>query len=440
MTRWDSHRIARRLGLGVRLDQTLPPTPEAWLAQASRPETLIWAGAPSTESRFAALQAYQEERRKARMEDPAAQVMGLRQAVAEDFLARTRLACRTEAGFAEAWALFWCNWFTVSATKLQTAVLVASYETEAIRPNVFGDFTRLLMAASLHPAMLLYLDQAQSVGPNSRAGQRREAGLNENLAREILELHTLGSDGGYTQADVTEFARALTGHSLNRQTRAYNFVAALHEPGTRTVLTKRYPDTGGDQALEILRDLAAHPATARHVARGLATYFHSDTPPASLITRLENRFRQTGGDLKILAEALLTAPEMADPSARKIRSPYEHLVFAYRAAGREPTAVRQIAPMLNTLGQRPFTPPSPEGWPSDEASWATPSALMTRLIWAQQVAPALAPAPAQKPTEWADTILGADHIPATLRQALSRAQSRTEAFAVLLMSPEGLYR
>src|SRR6202034_3743447 len=177
-----------------------------------------------------------------------------------DFLARAKLAATTDADFRERWALFWCNHFTVSATKLQTATLVGPFEDEAIRPHVFGRFEDMLVASSSHPGMLLYLDQAQSVGPDtiaamflSRGG--KQAGLNENLAREIMELHTVGVDAGYTQADVTEFARAMTGWSLGglKESDAvagkFLFRPIAHESGVRTIMGKQYPQQGVQQAL-----------------------------------------------------------------------------------------------------------------------------------------------------------------------------------------------
>jgi uncharacterized protein (DUF1800 family) len=309
----------------------------------------------------------------------------------------------------------------------------------------------MLTASSRHPAMLLYLDQATSTGPNSPAGQRRKAGLNENLAREIMELHTVGVDGGYTQADVTEFARALTGWSVSRGREAaaagrpgvsdpgepgsFMFRPFTHEPGMRTVLHKTYANDGEGQGLAILRALAAHPATARHIARKLAAHFVSDDPPLALVSRLEGRFRSTGGRLDKLAETLVDSPEAWRPEAAKLKSPYEFVVSAWRAAGVAPDLdqPRRFAGAMTALDQRPFSPPSPKGWPDSAAEWAAPDQIVKRIAWAEQAANAMAGA--MDPEDVARQALGARLTPAAAA-AIARAETRREAFAVLLMSPE----
>ncbi|MCC7268167.1 MAG: DUF1800 family protein, partial [Caulobacteraceae bacterium] len=213
-----------------------------------------------------------------RMSDEAAAILQpirqLNQLSQADMQARMERALTTETGFAERLAWFWANHFTVAATKAATIPFPGPFEREAIRPHLTGSFEDLLVASTRHPGMLLYLDQARSIGPNSVAGRRREAGLNENLAREILELHTVGVHGGYGQPDVTEFAKALTGWTfasdrIPRRIRGdvgeFMFLTPAHEPGARRVLGKTYPEGGEDQARSILADLARHPATARHV-------------------------------------------------------------------------------------------------------------------------------------------------------------------------------
>ena len=369
----------------------------------------------------------------------------IRQIAIEEMAARGRLAAGTLAGFRERWALVWANHFTVSATKGQVAPVVGSFEREAIRPYVFGRFQDMLMASSRHPAMLLYLDQSASIGPGSQAGQRRKAGLNENLAREIMELHTVGVDGGYTQADVTEFARALTGWSVSRgnqggandpgQAGAFMFRSFTHEPGSRHVLGGVYPDEGEVQGRKILTDLAAHPATARHIARKLASHFVADTPPQALVARLENNFRATGGRLDQLALTLIDSPECWTPEAAKFKSPYEFIVSAWRASGVTPDLDRpqRFVGSMTALGQRPFSPPSPKGWPDTGVEWAAPDQIVKRMAWAETAADAMAAT--QDPNRAAVEALGARLSPEAAT-AIARAETRTEAFAVLLMSPE----
>lgn len=406
-------------------------------------------GGESAAERFSELRQAQVRlgaARKARNADSAAiakerqdALRRMREKTNADFLARAQLGAATQAAFRERWALFWANHFTVSATKQSTSAMVGPFEREAIRPHVFGGFETLLVASSTHPAMLTYLDQAPSIGPNSQVGARRrgKAGLNENLAREILELHTVGVDAGYKQTDVTEFARALTGFSVGRegedQTGQFVFRDGAHEPGARTIMGRRYGEAGQEQGLAVLKDLAADPRTARHVCGKIARHFVSDTPPSSLTERLERRWMQTGGDLAKVAQALIDSPEAWDPAPAKFKTPYEYTLSTWRLIGAEPSAIQRLAPILTGLGQKPFTPPSPKGWPDDARTWAAPDALIKRMLWAQGFAAAAADR--ADPNALAAEALGARLTPAVAK-AVSRAETRREAFALLVMSPE----
>lgn len=379
----------------------------------------------------------------------------IREDAGAEFLARMRLASQTDAGFRERWALFWFNHFTVSAVKLQTAVVVGPFEREAIRPHVFGRFEDLLLASTRHPAMLIYLDQAQSVGPNSRVaglgkagapGLKRFRGLNENLGREVMELHTLGVGSGYTQADVTEFARALTGWSIvgpnehsyaaaaGMQPGQFVFRPAFHEPGPRRILGKTYPEGGVEQAEAVLRDLARHPATAHHIAVKLGRHFVADDPPPALVARLARSFNASGGRLDVVAQALVDSPEAWAGEQRKFKTPYEFLVSGYRVVGAAPAELEHVAPILTGLGQKPFSPPSPKGWDEAAADWAAPDAIVKRMSWSEAFAQKAAPVAGQ-PLQLAQNALGARLSPA-VATAISRAESRPEALSILLMSPE----
>ena len=363
----------------------------------------------------------------------------VRDEVAAEMLARTRLAALTPAGFSERWTLFWANHFTVSAAKLKSAVLAGPFEREAIRPHVFGRFEDLLVAASTHPGMLLYLDQARSVGPDSPAGQRRDAGLNENLGREILELHTVGADGGYTQADVTEFARALTGYSVGAPADGpdaegrFLYRARFHEPGARTVLGRSHPDDGQGQARRVLADLAARPQTAARLSHKLAAHFVADDPPPALVARLQAAWLRRDGDLSAVAAALVDSPEAWSPTAAKFKTPNDFVVSAWRAAGTAPESAPEALQPLVLLGQRPFSAPQPNGWSDRAAAWATGAAVIKRLDWSRGFAEGHAPAAAS--ADLADAALG-DRASPALHATLARAESRPEAFAILLMSPE----
>ncbi|MES2724785.1 MAG: DUF1800 family protein [Pseudomonadota bacterium] len=410
----------------------------------------------TTQQRLAAFRDYQQDRKAMKADqgpdgpkpgrgDPVkmAQRM-LREDTGADFAARARLGAQTPEGFRERWALFWANHFTVSATKLITATVVGPYEQEAIRPHVFGTFAQLLGAAETHPAMLLYLDQAQSIGPGSPAAQYvkrggKTAGLNENLAREILELHTVGVGGGYSQADVTEFARALTGLSVGglredpSRAGAPVFRLMAHEPGARTVMGVRYPAGGREQAEAILADLAENPATARFICGKIARHFVADDPPPVLVDRLERRWRETGGQLGEVAGALIEAPEAWTPTQAKFKTPYEFLISSWRAAGGAPRDITVLAPTLNAMGQRAFSAPSPKGWPEDTASWAAPDAIIKRMAWAQAFAAAASAD--RDPTGLAAQTLGAQ-LSASTATAIARSETRAEGMALLLMSPE----
>ena len=443
-----------RFGLGARPGEieAARGDSQGWLAAQVRHQgaDLPQDGGETSAQRFTWMRDFQEQRRMERQSKSgdAAQKSAafmdaqreLREKTQGDFLARAQLGASTPVSFRERWALFWANHFTVSSTKQITSVLVGPFEREAIRPHVFGRFEDLLTASSTHPAMLTYLDQAQSVGPDSPAMARRKQGrrgLNENLAREILELHTVGVDAGYTQADVTEFARALTGFSIGRdsepQVGQFVFRANTHEPGARKILGKTYAEGGEDQGRAILKALAADPRTARHVSRKLARHFVSDTPPPALAARLEKRWMDTGGDLSAVAKALIESPEAWDLTPAKFKTPYEFTLSTWRLLGAEPSAYQRIAPILTGMGQRPFYAPSPKGWPEEAGAWASPDGLIKRMQWAQGMAAAAADR--TDPNALAVQALGA-RLTDPVAKAVSRAETRREAFALLVMSPE----
>ncbi len=444
---------ATRLGLGARAGEIAAARsdPQGWLAAQVRPggADLIDPAMPSAAQRFAQYRAFQLARREAKADgEPAADPVKMardliRADAGSDLAARLKLAANTDASFRERWALFWANHFTVSAAKIVTATLVGPFEDEAIRPHVFGRFEDLLVASSSHPAMLLYLDQAQSIGPQSRAARFLEAGgkepgLNENLAREIMELHTVGVEAGYSQADVTEFARAMTGWSIGglkdgERTGRFYFRENAHEPGPRLIMGRRYPEAGEDQARWVMRDLAASPHTARHLATRIARHFVADDPPPSLIARLEAAYLGSGGDLSAVAEALVRAPEAWAQQPAKFKTPYEFMVSAWRACGSGPGSVAPTAQAMTAMGQRPFSAPSPKGWPEDAASWCDPDSLVKRMAWSETFA---ADAVGERdPTVLAEAALGARLTPLAAK-TIARAETRAEGLSILLMSPE----
>jgi uncharacterized protein (DUF1800 family) len=382
--------------------------------------------------------------------------------------ARAKRAATTTDPFTERWARFWANHFTVAAKNIQTIGLVGPYEREAIRPHVFGSFAGLLGHASFHPGMLVYLDAARSFGPSTEVAQRRKAGLNENLAREILELHTLGVGSGYTQADIIEFAKALTGWTTGgpqiarlaglganpkpRQLRQLQragggappgmgdqhigeavFVEALHEPGTRTVLGKAYTQDGRAQAAAILDDVAQHPATAKHIAHKLVKHFVADDPPAAAVAKVEAAFNASRGDLSAVARAVIDLPEAWAPQQRKFKTPDDLLVSVARSMGGEAAFGPNQRGVYQALAQQPFSAPSPAGWADDTASWSGSDAVLKRIEWANAVSRRMSRG--MSPTDFLDSALGPLAGEAT-RKAVSRAESAEQGFTLALMSPE----
>lgn len=380
-----------------------------------------------------------------------------------EIAARYRVATTTDAGFNERLVHFWSNHFAISADKRPASLYAAPMEREAIRPHVFGRFEDLLLAAETHPGMLRYLDNAQSVGEASmfatrssrrrRKGQgdgmpKRKLGLNENLAREILELHTLGVDGGYTQADVTEFARAITGWGtpLARDLEAgqsvdsaFVFRAAAHEPGQRLVLGTRYAEGGVEQGRAILADLARHPATARHLSMKLARHFVSDTPPPALVERMAQAYLRSEGDLSAVYRALIESDLAWGAQARKFKTPSDYLVSAMRAGGID-AGVRSesVVALLRQLGQPPFTPRSPAGFADTAADWTGPDALWKRVQAAQALAQRV-PEQQLEPLRVANDVFG-DALDAETITALRRAESARDGLALLFASPAFQWR
>lgn len=502
-----------RFGLGARIDDSAPDDARAWLIAQfdrydARPAPI--AAAPARAEVAGQLADYFEEARaegrgrRAQGQGPAArrrgrarmrpraepepgmnmqeaapgrpgmgddQLAGLpdsarrfvRQASRRNYLfmvqARTEAALDTPAPFIERLVHFWANHFAVSADKLTVIGLAGLLEFEAIRPHVLGSFRDMLLAVERHPAMLLYLDQAQSIGPDSEAARiaarfgraRQRRGLNENLAREILELHTLGVDGGYSQADVTEFARALTGWTVGGLTRGvaarflgasgpagdFLFAPRIHEPGARTILGRSYGQEGQAQAHAVLDDLAADARTARHLATKLARHFAGDEPPPTMVRRLEQAWLRSGGDLPTVYRAIIASPEAWTAAPPKFRTPWDWSLAALRAVGSRHVEAQPAAGLLTQLGQPVWRPGSPAGYDDIAASWAGPDALMRRVEAAERIA-------ARTGGRIDARSLGPRLLPGALSeataQAIARAESPGQGLALLLVAPEFLRR
>jgi uncharacterized protein (DUF1800 family) len=351
--------------------------------------------------------------------------------------ARITAALGAEIGLVERLVWFWSNHFCVSADKGNVRQICGAYEREVIRANMLGRFGDMLLAAESHPAMLIYLDNARSIGPDSMAGLRQKRGLNENLAREILELHTLGVRTVYTQDDVTRFANVITGWTVVpfRQDALrggeFDFNPRMHQPGAQTVIGKSYSDGGLEQGRAVLATLARHPATARHVATKLARHFVADEPPPALVDRLAKRFLATQGDLKEVGKALVAAPESWEAPRAKLKRPGEWVVAALRAVGVTPAEIGPVMQAHNLLGEPLWRPSAPKGFADESAPWL--DGLAQRLDIANQFARRLgADADPREVFEEALAPLAS----AETRQAITRAESRPQALALLFMAPE----
>ena len=351
--------------------------------------------------------------------------------------ARIQAALGAEIGFLERLVWFWSNHFCVSADKGNVRQICGAYEREVIRAHVLGRFSDMLLAAESHPAMLIYLDNARSIGPDSIAGLRQKRGLNENLAREILELHTLGVRTVYTQEDVTRFANVITGWTFVpfRQDPVrggeFEFNPRMHQPGAQTVIGRSYPDAGMQQGRDVLAALARHPATAKHVAAKLARHFVADEPPPALVERLAKRFLATQGDLKEVTKALVAAPEAWEAPRAKLKRPGEWVIGMLRAAGITPPDIGPVMQAHNLLGEPLWRPSAPKGFADESAPWL--DGLAQRLDIANQFARRLgAEADPREVFEQALAPLASDET----RQAVLRAESRAQALALLFMAPE----
>ena len=375
----------------------------------------------------------------------------LRQTVARWYLrdqhAYVAQAVASQAPFLNRLVAFWANHFTVSVKKGTVRGLAGPFVFEAIRPRVMGRFEDLLIAAELHPAMVIYLDLMNSIGPNSAAGQKRGRGLNENLAREILELHTLGVGGGYSQRDVAELAKIMTGWTLDRKQGEVRFMEDRVEPGTKQLLGTKIGagGSGSDDYPKALRRLASHPATARFIATKLVTHFIADSPPADAVDKLESTFRGSGGDLPSVYRALLELPQAKQPVGAKARTDFEFVVAVLRAAEVAPADLAPIerkngkvrpnpisAAALTGMQQRLWNAPSPAGWPESAEEWLGPVALAQRLHWIAEVVPRIK-------DRTVEEFLGRSLGPLASEQTRSTvlaASNREEGLALVLASPE----
>ena len=390
----------------------------------------------------------------------------VREMYRDDVHARVAQSALSPYGFYERLVTFWADHFSVSKYVNNNLMpgIVGAYEAGAIRPYVTGDFASLLKSAVLHPAMLYYLDQNRSVGPNSKNGQRNDTGLNENLAREILELHTLGVGGGYTQIDVREFAKILTGTRSRNVDLETRFFPGMAEPGAETVMGKTYgvEVVGIENVHEVLDDLAQRPETAQHLSRKLAIHFIGDHPSSELIARMTQAYLASRGNLIALYDVLLHWPGSWADFGSKVKTPYEFIVSTARAFAAEHTFFDPLPPKeadkasgtmnmkmdsasarrrnnaytvgsLVRLNQPIWDAPGPDGWPEQAEYWITAQSLVERNRLARRLY-------ARRfnntsPDELMETALG-DAVSANTRNIVVGTQDPVDARTIVLVSPE----
>lgn len=428
-----------RFGLGPRPGELAAAgrDPVGWLKRqisVTVPPSPTFAGLPSGSERMGDFLRARLQRGQLGVEALVRQ--SFRETFREEASARLRAHVDSATPFRERMVTFWANHFTVSVQRPPVFGLAGAFEREAIRPHVFGRFAEMLLAVVRHPAMLVYLDNGQSIGPNSVVGLRRGRGLNENLARELLELHTLGVEGGYTQTDVRELAKILTGWTLARGEDSdaghFRFVPQIHEPGGKTLLGRAFGHGGENDGKDALIMMARHPATARHIATKLARHFIADQPPPEAVDRLARVFRDTDGNLAALSEAIVEQPEAWAETLPKIRTPHEFVVAALRATEFNGNG-ETVLGALRTLGQGTFAAPSPSGWPDTAERWIGPEAVLRRAEWSMALG--LRIAAIRTPDRlFAETI--APVAGRATRLAVERAPSAGDAAATLFASPE----
>lgn len=448
-----SQLAAIRLGFGL---SPLMPAPEdasgvldsVRLACDPGPDGVTWDDLRDQSQRFAEVR----EARKSGGDAAVQRFRKVNRAMAalprDDLRRRLARAVEAPAGFGERLVQFWADHFTIRADGAGNQLMGLLYVDQAIRPHLNGDFADLLIAADTHPMMLRYLNQTSSFGPNSRAARNnpgRALGLNENLAREMIELHTLGAGADYSQNDVRQLAELLTG-LVWRRGDDRRFVPAMAEPGAETVLGRSY---GGDEPAEmadihaVMVDLARHPATAQHMARKLAVHFVSDQPSPELVQDLAAVWRDSGGHLPAVYAALVAHPALARDFRAKARQPFDYLVATTRALGVSGDQIRALPDQqmrrlymepMRRMGQAWTRPLGPDGWPEAAGAWITPQGLAARIEWALQ-APSRLLSALPDPREMLVTALGTT-AGDELVWAVPKAEFVLEGVAIVLASTE----
>ena len=452
--RFSAEILAARFGYGLPLPDSTPTSAEGMLArlsgpdraQQARPLPLMAEHLPLIQKAVTLRQA--QKKTTAEVGFKAA-VQLLDKQVVLAVRATVSRALDAPDGFRERLSAFWTNHFCTVAKDKPASYLPALMVEEAIRPNLTGRFSDLLIAATSHPAMVMYLDQNTSYGPHSPAAKKRKLGLNENLGREVMELHSLGVAAKYSQKDVTQMALMLTGLTFNPVMDGATFDPGRVEPGPRTVLGKTYAAGGLAGIQSVLTDLAARPETALHISVKLARHFIAEIPPQTLVDAMTRTYLDTGGDLQSLYKVLLTHPAAANAPLGKVRWPNDYIVTSFRALGLtgddlmaldEGPFRRAVMKSAGAMGMPWFQPSGPNGFSEEADAWINPPFLAARIAWSMTVPSSVlgtkgAMAPAMDPRNLLDQVLGTRGSP-PLRQAVSRAESRLQGLGLILASSE----
>jgi uncharacterized protein (DUF1800 family) len=440
---------AIRYGYGFAPSEAAPVSIAALMAPLERPRAAIQTAGFAADASLGLLAEFYAGRRlKGKVNTPEnieafRKIQHRMEFVQEDVLRRRITdAVTPQHGFLERLVSFWADHFSVSAKRTMNSMLAGAFVEEAIRSNVHTSFSQMLRAATLHPAMLFYLDQNNSIGPASQTGRKKNKGLNENLARELLELHTLGVGGAYTQKDIRQLAELLTGLFFNKD--GFKYLKRRAEPGAERVLGQVY---GGklerlEYILEFLVDVARQPDTARHIAQKLAVHFISDIPDPALVSEIADVFLNTEGDLMSVYETLLDHQGAWVPVGSKVKQPFDFIISGLRAFDIKPAAVqgfsrqelRQLIYLpLRVMGQNFMQPLGPDGWPEEAKHWITPQGLAGRIQWANQAVKRFGAG--IDPRDFVTATLHDFAGPEVIRAA-TRAEIRAEGLTLVLVSPD----
>ena len=440
-----------RFGLGARSKELIEAqvNPKQWLLSQMVPPSFDLSRI-NTESAFRQFAIYREEQKRAReiTNDSNNKEMvnfskPLRQTQKKILFDGFWHSVETTQPFSVRLLDFFSNHFSVSTSSIPLYTLAPLLEREAIAPFIFSRFEDMLIAVIQHPAMLIYLDNTKSTGPNSKIGRNnKKRGLNENLAREIFELHTLGLDSGYKINDIQELAKAISGWSISypHEIKKFGFIYRdrQHEPGTRIILGREYRDLGIQQGRAILRDLARDPNTARFISNKLVTYFINDKPDELLVNDMVDTWIKTKGDLRQVITTLIEHHKSWDFDRNKFKTPREFVVSTLRALNLNRNISRpffkSIVYHIATLGQQPFGSGSPSGYPLKASAWTGSDALMKRIDWVNRLN-AVVPKLKTNTLEIAQQLFG-DFITEQTLRSIKRAESDRQARTLLFMSPE----